>query len=280
MAVEKVMPYDICGATMLSEKEYISFLDSSDFHSSNGFSFWLREPFNDFDDGFPPGIYCMSVVNYNGYVNHLGYSMDAKYVHVKPALILSTISDMKDGDSFVFDDQVYNVILGGQYALCEGSLGSHPFDSRELDFFGSTECCYENSDVKKFIDSWYEESFIKEFSDCCKGYYSDKTCERLKSEGLFSKAYHIAYDGYEGNKPAYKHVVGLLEEGILNHDNLDEELQAADRVCQKMHFMKKHEDFIGDPAYDVPDKDYFAFMDFDGVESDDEDVFDGVLDFD
>ena len=72
---------------------------------------------------------------------------------IRPALQLSGLSDCKIGDNFEFKGHTWTVI-SDDCALCDEAIGRHPF---RRDWRAADSNAYEVSDVKKYIEDWYNE---------------------------------------------------------------------------------------------------------------------------
>ena len=148
MIVKKIITelkdLEITGATLLSAEEYEKY--KIKISSRKDYWWWLRS------SGLSES--CAHYVNYCGYVSSRGDYVDNNYTAVVPALKIILNSDFEIGDKIKFGDQTFTII-SDNYALCDDNIGYHCF--RE-DWEESDSNDYEKSDIKKFIDDWFERS--------------------------------------------------------------------------------------------------------------------------
>lgn len=73
---------------------------------------------------------------------------------VRPALKISNLalSNLSIKDKFIFSGKTFTVI-SKDYALCDESIGNCPF---RKDWGAKDANVYEASDVKKFVDEWFD----------------------------------------------------------------------------------------------------------------------------
>lgn len=107
---------------------------------------WLRSP----ADG--PGI--ASIVSYDGCVFHVGFIVDhLRDNAVRPALKIENLksTNLKIGDSIFFGGKEFEII-SDSLAFCKTDIGE-PCPRKDC-----AKCAnkYERSDIKKFIDDWFE----------------------------------------------------------------------------------------------------------------------------
>ncbi len=134
---------EVIGATLLSIEEARG-VDKKILKVSD--DWWLRSPgYNDYEAAFVFGE-IGNIFDYGSVV--------VESFGVRPALELSdfTSSDLKVGDQFEFGDYNFTVI-SNQYALCDDIVGECAF---RKDWEAEDANRYETSDVKKFVDDWYE----------------------------------------------------------------------------------------------------------------------------
>lgn len=102
-----------------------------------------------------PGSYsCYAAfVNYQGLI---GYEISCDDFMVRPALVISNFEpfSLKIGDTFVFGGAEFEIITNSK-ALCTTYIGISPF--RE-DWKADDANDYEKSDIKKYVDEWFEKS--------------------------------------------------------------------------------------------------------------------------
>ncbi len=130
-------------ATLLSleEAEQVS----EDISKFEGW-WWLRSP------GIN-SIYAAGVSTI-GCVCRRGHIVDTMYACVRPALHLNLSSKLTDGMKLVVGDYTFTVVCGGKYALCDTPVGKSIFHN---DCTAEDANVYEASDVKRFVDRWYED---------------------------------------------------------------------------------------------------------------------------
>lgn len=149
MTVEKIITkteqkeLEITGATLLSYEEYEKYKTKI---SRRAYWWWLRSP------GTTSESHASYVNNYgNAYLS--GNYVDDSCIEVVPALRIILNSDFEIGDKIKFGVNTFTII-SEYYALCDNSIGYHCF--REDDYKTSDANDYEKSDVKKFVDEWFE----------------------------------------------------------------------------------------------------------------------------
>lgn len=109
---------------------------------------WLRSP-GDYQGG------AAYVYNDGSFYNY-GYRVNGSDCCVRPALRINNLesSNLKIGDSFIFGGEEFEIV-SDDLAFCKGDIGDHCF--RE-DWQAENANDYEKSDVKKFVDDWFERS--------------------------------------------------------------------------------------------------------------------------
>lgn len=139
---------DILGATLLSKEEFKQYEDI--IPRTDG-DWWLRSP-GAFSE------YACCVFDYGGYGRYCCYSyggsVDRVGVGVRPALIISNLDNAKIGDKVEFEGKAFTVI-SPEYALCDTFIGKCIF---RKDWKAEDANIYEASDVKKFVDDWFEKA--------------------------------------------------------------------------------------------------------------------------
>ncbi len=152
MKVEKIKTepeeLDIAGATLLSIEEYTRYKNIIPICHTE---WWLRSP-----SVFGAADLAMSVHS-NGDTDRYGDDVGIT-LGVRPALIINNLksSNFQIGDKFVFGKQTLTVISKG-YALCDNIIGDCKF-RRATNV--SDENNYNASDVKKFVDEWYQQNTV------------------------------------------------------------------------------------------------------------------------
>lgn len=134
---------EITGATLLSIEEAKQ-LDEKILKAPD--VWWLRSP--GYSDNFAAFVY-----GGDGDVDDVGYNV-ADAFGVRPALTISNLesSSLKIGDSITFGDHDFTII-SDKYALCNVIVDECVF--RE-DYLADDANDYEASDVKVFVDQWFE----------------------------------------------------------------------------------------------------------------------------
>ena len=141
----------ITGATLLSVEEARQ-LDKEILKASDNW-WWLRSP--SIYDKYYNQAAC--VIGGDGCVYDDGLVEIS--VGVRPALCISNLSssDLKIGDKFTFGDRNF-IIISDKYALCDEVIGRCAF---RKDWEAKDANSYEASDVKVFVDQWFDRT--KEF---------------------------------------------------------------------------------------------------------------------
>ena len=141
--VKEKQKLDISGTTLLSVEEARKLPEKL---REYGNQWWLRSP------GHNP--YITALVRNSGYVSSYGDFVDFSTVFVRPALKISNLSssNFKIGDQFELGGVPFEII-SNDMAFCLEDIGRHCFreDSEAKD-----ANVYEKSDVKKYIDDWFE----------------------------------------------------------------------------------------------------------------------------
>lgn len=147
----------IIGATLLriNEAEILP-----DYLRKYNRIWWLRSPGHTQD-------YAASVY-YNGSVSYYGDFVCNNRDAVRPALKISNLksSGLKVGDRFYFGDVEFEVI-SSDLAFCRTDIGCCAF---RKDWEAADANIFESSDVKKFVDEWFES--VKEKSIIQKSLYA------------------------------------------------------------------------------------------------------------
>ena len=135
----------IKGATLLSVDEAKKLLSEEDREYSNWW--WLRSP------GYSQG-YAASV-NLDGSVHYCGDDVDYADDCVRPALKINLESSgLTIGDTFSFGGKTFKII-SDDLAFCLEDIGTHCF---RKDWKAPDANVYEASDVKRFVDAWFEKA--------------------------------------------------------------------------------------------------------------------------
>ena len=145
---------DITGATLLSIEEAGQL--PLELRKYNNW-WWLRSPGKDYD--FAASVNTLGTVLYNG--DAISSSSDA----VRPALQIKNTqsSNLQVGDKFEFGGKEFKVI-SYNLAFCVTDIGKCCF---RKDWKAADSNDYEKSDVKKFVDEWFNQS-VQENDYPCK----------------------------------------------------------------------------------------------------------------
>ena len=137
---------EIIGATLLSLEEAKQ-LDKEILKASGNW-WWLRSP--SIYDKYYNQAACAH--GDNGYV----YVLVELSVGVRPALCISNLSssNLQIGDKFEFGGRNFTVI-SDKYALCDEVIGRCAF---RKDWEAKDANSYEASDVKVFVDQWFDRT--------------------------------------------------------------------------------------------------------------------------
>ena len=141
---EDIMPY-ITGATLLSASE-VKYLNKEILKADN--DWWLRSSGDNVSR-----VAC--VVGDIGYVCNSGTYATYSF-GVRPVLQLENLgsSNYQIGESVYFGGHSFTII-SDTYALCDDVIGKCAF-CKDSKAENANE--YETSDVKKFIDDWFEKA--------------------------------------------------------------------------------------------------------------------------
>lgn len=135
---------DIKGATLLSSDEAASLLTAAE--RRYWLTWWLRTPGS--------SSYYACNVSCVGGVADYGYTVS--YISgVRPALIINRIksSGWKVGDIFEFDGKEFKILSPTLAWMYKDDIGRCAF---RKSFKADDANDYEASDIKKFVDNWFE----------------------------------------------------------------------------------------------------------------------------
>lgn len=149
MKVEKIITVfedlEIEGVTLLS-KEEANHLLTPEERIHNG-PCWLRTPGNLSD--------CACYIDSIGYVDNDGLDVDYCYGIVRPALKINIAhADLIIGDKFLFRGNEFKIISPTLAWMCHTDIGKHVFRKNAK---ANDANNYEASDVKKFVDEWFND---------------------------------------------------------------------------------------------------------------------------
>ena len=141
--IESLEDAEITGATLLSFEEYEKY--KYDILRIDD-CWWLRSPSH--------YSYAAAVVDMTAAATMLVIMLYYDDYAIRPALKISNLEDVEVGDKIKFDGKTFTVI-SPEYALCDTAIGHGAFrkDSNAAD-----ANIYEASDVKKFVDKWFEDA--------------------------------------------------------------------------------------------------------------------------
>lgn len=136
---------DIKGATLLSSDEAASLLTEEE--RCYGPTWWLRTP------GSLSSWACRVLAG--GDVECVGNYVDDRLVGVRPALIINRIksSGWKVGDIFEFGGKEFKILSPKLAWMYKDDIGHCAF---RKNFKADDANDYEASDIKKFVDNWFE----------------------------------------------------------------------------------------------------------------------------
>ena len=147
MKVEKItkntseLGLDISKATLLTVEEVRKLPERLKRYNDR---WWLRSP----------GSYSchVAIVNYSGSID---YEASCINVIIRPVLIISNLesTDLEVGDTFEFGNKEFEVISNDK-AFCLTDIGRSVFRD---DWKADDANDYEKSDIKKYIDEWFEK---------------------------------------------------------------------------------------------------------------------------
>ena len=107
---------------------------------------WLRSPSTKY-------FHSAACVEYDGCINRVGTIVCDDDIAVRPILRLANLNDtnLKVGDKFIFKDKTFQII-SEDMAFCLEDIGTSCFNK---DYEAIDANDYEKSDVKKYINLWF-----------------------------------------------------------------------------------------------------------------------------
>ena len=136
-------------ATLLSVDEARKLLSKRDREYPHWW--WLRSP------GYSRN--CAAYVNRGGSVDYGGFDVSYGSGCVRPALKINLESSgLTIGDTFSFGGKTFKII-SDELAFCLEDIGTHCF---RKDWKAPDANVYEVSDVKRFVDAWFEAALKEE----------------------------------------------------------------------------------------------------------------------
>ena len=145
MTVDKIVTQkeqlEIVGATLLSLEEAETLPLRLRKHTN---WWWLRSP------GYYS--YFVAFISGMGSINYHGTNVYYKDGAVRTALKIKNLnsSSLKIGDRFIFGNKTFEIISENR-AFCLEDIGEQRFRKDDTND-------YEQSDIKKFIDEWFENA--------------------------------------------------------------------------------------------------------------------------
>lgn len=141
ITIAKEVDLDIIEATLLTITEVRKLPKRLKIYND----WWLKTP----------GSYSChaAFVNCRGFID---YDISCDDFMVRPALVISNLDafNLKIGDTFVFGRAEFEIISNSK-ALCSTYIG---FSAFRDDWRADDANDYEKSDIKKYIDDWFEKS--------------------------------------------------------------------------------------------------------------------------
>lgn len=133
---------EITGATLLSIEEAEESLTEEE--RKHTCYYWLRSP--GFNSSYAAHAY------FDGEIDSYGYSVN-NALAVRPALQITNLesSNLEIGDTFELGDFEFKVISDNLAWMHKQDIGGYVFNN----YFNNGND-YETSDVKKFVDKWFE----------------------------------------------------------------------------------------------------------------------------
>ena len=136
----------ILGATLLSLEEYVKYESKIPKLKSQ---WWLRSSGKYANKAaFVYNVCSYSMCNTYDY----GYDIVTRRHSIRPALQLQGSGNTKIGEVISFGGYKF-IIISSEYALCTKAIG---FTSFRKDLKAPNNNDYEASDIKKYIDNWFD----------------------------------------------------------------------------------------------------------------------------
>lgn len=135
---------EIVGATLPTLEDSNYFSDNLCIYNTE---WWLNTPLDHISG-------CVFIICTDGDATYEETNCD--YITVRPALQIKNLelSNLKIGDCFIFGEKEFEIVLN-DLAFCKSDIGKCYF---RQDFEADNANVYEFSDVKKFVDKWFNES--------------------------------------------------------------------------------------------------------------------------
>lgn len=145
ITTELEVDLDISGATLLTVEEAKKLPEG--LRKYDGW-WWLQSR------GY--GCRYVKIVYNEGDISDVGRIVDFDGGGVRPALIISNIesTNFKIGHTFLFGEKIFKIISKDR-AFCLEDIGTCVF---KKDWQASDANDYEKSDIKKYVDEWFEKS--------------------------------------------------------------------------------------------------------------------------
>lgn len=185
----------ITGATLLSTR--IAEKLSLDLRKHANW-YWLRSP----------GDFSRSVasVDYEGYVFNYGLPAYSSHISVRPALYIKNIesSIFKVGDTLMFGGKEFEII-SDSLALCSSDIGKCAF---RKDRNAEDANDYEKSDVKKYVDDWFNKAIAPYEENPTSTPLSTK--EHVKNMGSNYESITFAKNNYDNEEQMWDDIRDTL----------------------------------------------------------------------
>lgn len=178
---------------------------------------WLRSPVN---YGHRSSyVTYVATVSDDGSVYDSGIHVSTIGDAVRPALVISNIesSGLKIGDTFEFGGKIFEIISNDK-AFCLTDIGTSAFRyGREVDNAND----YEKSDIKIFIDEWFEKS---------------KNESNSKGESVTMPITNANIEKSDTKKYIDEYIDEKFEEIKEIKEELDKLSKEVKKLCQSSHY--------------------------------------------
>lgn len=176
---------NIKGITLLSAEEYEQF--ENNIPPIDAF-WWLRSGYSGNDAAI--------VLDYDGVSCNYGQYTYIEH-SVRPALILNPeSSSLKIKDEFKFGEHKWTVI-SDTYAICNDTMGDYCF---RADWRAEDSCDYEKSDIKRYVEIWYDSCINKEMSLMERAQRGDSLSADILEDHYGMDIGHSGYEDEEEKK--------------------------------------------------------------------------------
>ena len=212
------MKQQIQSATLLSVEEYEKYRKMIPPVKED---WWLRsQGYYDTSAAFVHGV--------NGLVLSCG-DLVLRRFGVRPALRILNPESLMPGDKFAFGGQTFTY-LGEGLAICDDIVKKCAF---RKDWGALDANNYEKSDVKAYVENWFEKA-------------KEKETENLKKKGESAMNTEIHYQYRDGSN--YKQPQSVVVEGELSQEQIQEIYSRCDEYVEGEVFDPE----IEEPIYFIP----------------------------